>query len=112
MFDWNNVLKHWGGPDFDDRFKRAVKAVDPRLLPLQAGLSQGSQALDTGIQAVMLRKEKTGDALKIKAGIFYKSIITGCGCADDPTPVDELNEYCEVEFEIDAASGEARVRLL
>ncbi len=111
MNEWAEVLKRWGEPDFDACCKRAIKAIDPRLLPLQQGLSHGSHALDEGIEAVILRKEASGDMLKIKAGIFYKSIIAGCSCADDPTPIDELTEYCEVEFVIDKATGETRVSL-
>jgi hypothetical protein len=48
----------------------------------------------------------------VKAGIFYTGVIAGCSCADDPTPVDELNEYCVVQFDIDRMTAETTVRLL
>ena len=50
--------------------------------------------------------------IHVKAGIFYSGIIAGCSCADDPTPVDEQNEYCEVQFEINKKTAEATVALL
>ena len=112
MNEWAEVVKRWGESDFDACCKRAIKATDPRRLPLQQGLTQGSHALDEGIEAVILHKQLAGDSLKIKAGIFYKSVIAGCSCADDPTPIDELSEYCELEFVIDRATGEMRVGLV
>jgi hypothetical protein len=50
--------------------------------------------------------------LRVKAGLFYTGIIAGCSCADDPTPVDEVSEYCEVCIEIDRDTTEATVTLL
>jgi len=39
--------------------------------------------------------------LVVRAGIFFGSWLTGCQCADDPTPVDVLPEYGEVTVNID-----------
>ena len=47
-----------------------------------------------------------------RAGIFYTSIIAGCNCADDPSPVDEQTEYCEIQFEINKKTAETTVQLL
>lgn len=33
-------------------------------------------------------------------------------CADDPTPVDELTEYCVLQFDIDRTTADASVTLL
>ena len=43
---------------------------------------------------------------------LYSGIIAGCSCADNPTPVSELNEYCEVQLEIDKKTAETKVALL
>ena len=45
-------------------------------------------------------------------GIFYTGVVAGCSCADDPTPVEEQHEYCEVLIEINRATAEAVIRLL
>ena len=50
--------------------------------------------------------------IRVKAGIFYTGIIAGCSCADDPTPIDELNEYCVVQLDIDLATADTTVTLL
>ena len=43
---------------------------------------------------MLLSASEDAGLLRVKAGIFYTGIIAGCSCADDPTPIDELNEYC------------------
>jgi hypothetical protein len=45
-------------------------------------------------------------------GVFFSGIITGCSCADDPTPVETQNEYCELLFAIDKATAETTITLL
>jgi hypothetical protein len=48
-------------------------------------------------------------AIHVTAGIFYKGIMAGCSCADDPTPVGENPEYCEVRIDIDRVTAETTV---
>ena len=43
---------------------------------------------------------------------FYSGIIADCSCAADPTPVDDQNEYCEVQIEISKKAAEVTVALL
>ena len=106
------ALSIWPSPDFNAALKKEIGSLDPDLLPLQQGLSQSSHALGNKLDAVILNVQDTPDCLQVKAGLFYSGIIAGCSCADDPTPVDEIPEYCEVLFAIDKQSAEARVRLL
>lgn len=44
-----------------------------------------------------------------RVGVFFTGIIAGCSCADDPTPVDTQNEYCELRLTIAKATAEAAV---
>jgi hypothetical protein len=48
----------------------------------------------------------------VKAGIFYSGVVTGCSCADDPTPVNEESEYCVVQLDINKQTGETAIALL
>ena len=50
--------------------------------------------------------------IRVTVGIFYTGIIAGCSCADDPTPVEENTEYCEVQLEIDKKTAETTIALL
>jgi len=105
-------LQAWGTPAFRDTFKAEIARFGPADLPLQQGLTNSSYATDTPPQAVILNALDEGNCLVIKAGLFYTGIIAGCSCADDPTPVDEQTEYCEVVLEVDKGSGETKVALL
>jgi len=81
-------------------------------LPLQQGLSSSSYALDDKLQVRIIGISEGADFIHAKLGIFYTGIIAGCNCADDPTPVEEQNEYCEVQLDIDKMTGETTVALL
>lgn len=60
---------------------------------------------------MVLGVSEENNFIRARAGIFYTSIIAGCSCADDPTPISELNEYCEVQLDIDKQTAEATIVL-
>lgn len=111
MLTLPRTLAAWGSPEFKAVAKAEIQALDATLLPLQEGLSQSSHALYGQFTAVILGGEFAAGALRVKAGLFYAGIIAGCSCADDPSPVDEITEYCEVWFSVDPATAQARVEL-
>lgn len=86
--------------------------MDPALLPLQQGLSLSSYVGKSPVSAIILNTTEKTDSIQIKAGIFYTGIIAGCSCSDDPSPTDEQNEYCEVQFTINKDTAETTVTLL
>ena len=51
------------------------------------------------------------ECIRVRAGIFYTGVISGCNCADDPSPVDEQNEYCVVQIDINRTTAESTVSL-
>ncbi|MCW9015161.1 MAG: hypothetical protein OQL06_15445, partial [Gammaproteobacteria bacterium] len=67
---------------------------------------------DKPVQLTINNMSENSENILIKTGIFYSGIIAGCSCADDPTPTDEITEYCEVLFEINKQSAETRITLL
>jgi hypothetical protein len=105
-------VKAWNTPEFRDVVKREIEALDAAALPLQQGLARTSHVTDKPFHAMFLAADETDGKLRVKVGIFYSGIIAGCSCADDPTPIDEVNEYCVVQFDIDSATAEATVALL
>ncbi|OYY94204.1 MAG: hypothetical protein B7Y41_07735 [Hydrogenophilales bacterium 28-61-23] len=107
-----DTLSAWQTPEFNAVFKNEVRHLDADCLPLQQGLTQSSHANPDSVSAMLLAATEQADCLQIRAGLFYTGIIAGCSCADDPTPVDEINEYCEVRFDIDKLTGAATVTLL
>lgn len=98
-------LSAWGASGFEDTFKREVEALGIEGLPLQHYVSAGSYVLPLPITAILLGTEECNGTLCIRAGIFFKSTIAGCSCADDPSPPNELDEYCELRFEIDPSTA-------
>lgn len=105
-------LAAWETPEFGAAFKGELEQLAVAQLPLQQGLSSSSFATDGPRQVVILSALEKEGRIQVKAGIFYWGISAGCSCADDPTPSDEVTEYCEVWCEINKRTAEATVALL
>ena len=105
-------LQAWGTETFNDVFKKEICALNVNTLPLQQALSSSSYANADNISISILKIEDDADSIFVKSGLFYTGTIAGCNCADDPTPVDEINEYCEVIFSINKKTAETTVSLI
>ena len=105
-------VKAWNTDSFNNVLIKELRSIDSNLLPLQEGLSNSSYAIGDNISAIILHSEENNGHLQIKAGLFYSGIIAGCNCADDPSPVDEINEYCEVLLSIEINTAHTNVSLI
>ena len=112
MLKLTDVLKAWETPDFERTLKENIQELDNGVLPLQEGLSQSNHVGDEKISVIVLNTTETPESICVKTGIFYAGIIAGSCCADDPTPISENTEYCEVLFEINKKSAETAIILL
>ena len=112
MIKLPQTLKSWQTPDFENTLKNEIKEIDAQLLPLQQGLSLTSYVSNSPISVVFLNATETANIIRAKTGIFYAGINAGSCCADDPTPVCEQTEYCEMVFDINKISAEATVSIL
>jgi hypothetical protein len=106
MPELHRSLAAWGTPAFEAVFKEELAAFGPDALGLQQAVSSGSVATDGSVGVMVLGTSEQGHSLRIRVGLFFTSVIAGCACADDPTPVGEQAEYCEIELLIDRHSGE------
>jgi hypothetical protein len=106
------TCKSWGTTAFDDTFKEEVGKLQNSQLPLQQGLTQSSYVSDSDLNVVILSTSESSEIMRIKTGVFYAGIIAGSCCADDPTPLDEITEYCELQFEINRSTAETEIILL
>jgi hypothetical protein len=102
-------LRAWNSPGFDQILKQEIEQLSPGQLPLQQGLSTGSYALDDKFQVMIISVADEPGFIHAKVGIFYSGILSGCNCADDPTPVEPQNEYCEARVSIDKTTAAATV---
>jgi hypothetical protein len=112
MIRLSKSLRAWGRPEFRDILKQEIEQLNAEHLPLQQGLSASSYVTDRPFQAMVISVGEEAGLIRVRAGIFYTGVIAGCNCADDPSPVDEQNEYCVLAFGIDRSSGETTVVLL
>jgi hypothetical protein len=112
MIQLDRALDAWGTPVFRDVLRAELEQLTVEQLPLQQALTQSSYACDDNIKVVIIRVSETPDAIHATAEIFYTGIIPGCSCADDPSPVDEYAEHCDVQIEIDRQTAGAVVKLL
>lgn len=106
------VLNAWGMPAFEAILKHEIETMPVELLPLQQSLAQSSYTDGANRSVTIMRVTEMADFIRVRAGIVYSGIIPGCSCADDPTPMSELTEYCEVQLDIDKTTAEALVTLL
>ena len=111
MIALNNSLAAWGTPRFETVLKAEIATASTEELQLQKALRLGSMVLEGTVQAMLISAEKTDDTIHARVGLFFKSIIAGCACADDPTSEEEQNEYCELSLEIDKGNVKCSIIL-
>lgn len=112
MIILRSTLNTWKRAEFDELLRADIDQMTVDQLPLQQAIVSSSYALDTNIKSIIINKTDDSDAIHIKAGIYYTGIIAGCNCADDPSPADEIPEYCVVQIEIDKRTAETKIVLL
>ena len=112
MIKLTTSLQAWGKSDFGQVLKQEIESLDTSLLPLQQGLKYSSMANGKNLSSIILKTADDADNILVTAGLLYTGIIAGCNCADDPTPVDENNEYCEVLFCINKVTAITTVSLI
>ncbi len=105
------TLDAWGSKHFRQTCKSELEQLHVHQLPLQQALRLGSHVVEKPLGAMLLTASESATHVELKVGIFFTSLIAGCSCADDPTPLEEQNEYCEMAFTIDKNTATADARL-
>lgn len=112
MIRFDKALSAWGTPLFAATLKQEIEQLGAGPLPLQQGLSAGNYVVAEPITAMILSVAGMEKVIRIKAGIFFRSVMSGCACEGDPTPTSENSEYCEVQLDIDMATAATEVSLV
>jgi len=102
----------WSQPDFQSVLLAELLQSGALVGPLQKGISRGSHALTDDVCLMVLQRDERADCLQVRAGLSYFSIIPGCACEADPTPMSELPEYVELQIDIQRADGAATLNIL
>ena len=104
-----HLLPYSPQPEWKARLQHTLLQWPDFIDWLQQGLCNSSQALLDDAQIVLLHQHTGKNRVHIKLGVFYSGMIAGCSCADDPTPLDKENEYCELLLEINTENGSTEV---
>ncbi len=112
MIRLEKALRAWKTPDFESALKQEIMQLGYDHLPLQQGLSFGNYVAATPITVMINSVSEIDDVIRVRTGILYQSIIAGCSCVDDPTPISEINEYCEVQLDINKNSANTEITLV
>lgn len=102
-------LAAWQTNDFKPTFIKEVEALHGHDLPLQQALRWSSYALAEDFKILVMASRETDTVIEVKTGVFFKGMIPGCSCANDPTPIGEQTEYSEMLFHIDKQNAETTV---
>lgn len=112
MIRLDRSLRAWGTPEFAAVLKQEVAQLGADGLPLQQGMRIGSHVTDDPVTVVINGVAETERTIRVRAGLFFQSVIAGCSCEGDPTPLSENTEYCEVQLDIDKASAATAIALV
>ena len=112
MIRLSSALHAWGTSDFDDAFRQELMQLSIDQLPLQKAISMGNYVIDEPITVMNINAVETAEAVQVRAGIFFQTVIAGCNCADDPTPASSINEYCVIQLDIDKSTSAVSVNLI
>lgn len=104
------TLAAWSDESLANTALRELDANNLLARLLQRGLQRGNIALLDNVSARVLRAHQHSDAYHLRLGVSYCSLITGCACSDDPTPLSELPEYVELDIHL-TADAQASVTL-
>lgn len=99
-------LEAWDTPVFEVTVKGELPTLGNEL-PLQQGLSAGSFAVAESVEVMIISQTADKDFIRIKTGLFYKSLMPGCACSGDPTVEDTQNEHVTVLVTINRKTAEA-----
>ena len=111
MLQLPKSLHAWHGENFKAAFIQEISQLSLDELPLQQALQLGSYATTDKLQIMINSTVEEQNHIVVNTGIFYSSIIAGCNCSDDPTPVDLNPEYCEMSFKINKTNADTVIHI-
>lgn len=92
-------------PRFDKILKAELESLSVEQLPLQQCMSQCNHVVEQKPDILILGADDIDDEKHIRIGVFFSGLIAGCSCADDPTPVEPITEYCEFLLRMNKQTG-------
>ena len=104
-----DTLAAWPKAHFAATLEEELLRADPVVrLRLDRLLHHGTHVVGTP-RFIVLGSEADAAGVQVRLGVFLRSVLAGCACADDPTPMDTMDEYGELVLRIDRASARVDV---
>ena len=89
--------------------KHELENLPAGTLPLEKCTNRGGFVDDSDLGVTILGVTDDEDSIQAKVGIFYKEIVGGCSCGDEPMV---NNAYCELQVVIDKSTARAEIVVL
>lgn len=105
-------LAHWRHDDFNEVFVTELAGLTADQLPLYQLMALGSMISDEAPKFMINGSDEDSSTITVRTGVFFSSIIAGCSCADDPTPIDLNTEYGELAFTISKADAQTVISVV
>lgn len=105
------VLTRVGASDFDERVVKMIHRLGPETLRLQDASRYGSYALQDELSLSLLSWTENAEEVRLRVSLFFTSVIAGCSCADDPTPLDKVNEHAVLTVTLNKQRHDLEVEL-
>jgi hypothetical protein len=90
------------GDQIDQALVRGLRTLPPGSLPLEAACTQGGIVDDRDAAFTVLGIDATPRWVTARVGIFFKELVGGCNCHDDPI---ESHAYGVFQVEVDRTTG-------
>lgn len=101
------TLDAWDHGAFGDTLRRDLAACREglRRIAERASASGCLAAEDPAI--TLLGRAWNPDGIHIHIGVFFRTVLAGCSCGDEPSME---NGYCEIRITIDGTTAEGELR--
>ncbi|MGV6818318.1 MAG: hypothetical protein ACWA44_13755 [Thiotrichales bacterium] len=97
---------------FEQELLRVLMELGVDGLNLQTALRHGGYALADTLQLSILSRSCDEHGIELRVSAFFDSVIAGCSCADDPTPLDTVSEHCVLNVTLDKQRHDLRVEVV
>jgi hypothetical protein len=95
------ALEYWGSDKFTHYFKRAFSQLNLDELPLSACCTHSGVIDKDSVSVTILSSSADKQTIRLKIGVFFCEILSGCACSDDPSQAMILeNAYCELSVNL------------
>ena len=100
------TLDAWEDPAFGDILRRDVAACQARLRHIAERASASGCLATEDLAITLLGRVWNPDGIHIRIGVFFRTVLAGCSCGDEPSME---NGYCEVRITIDGTTAEGEL---